>query len=299
MNWYRDNKGIWKEIIEAVSSEIKISTTMIEKDIIQSLFLFELSKSSIPFVFKGGTSLSKVYRLINRFSEDIDLSSKRELTQSERKKSKEDIINIAESIGLVLTNINNIYSNHDYNKYVFEYDSLFNDLPLEIIVETSYFITSYPTNSMVIHNYVSDYCKCNNIKIPIQFDASDFKMEVQSLERTFIDKVFAICDYKIQDMQDRDSRHLYDIAKMYDLIKFDDNLKILFNDVRKDRLKLKNNLSSNSKYNINNLLREIYEEQFYKNDYNNITTKLLYEDYSYDKAIEKGLKKLINKYIFK
>ncbi|MGN0331219.1 MAG: nucleotidyl transferase AbiEii/AbiGii toxin family protein [Kineothrix sp.] len=39
---------------------------MIEKDTIQSMFLFELAKSELPFVFKGGTSLSKAYNLIDR-----------------------------------------------------------------------------------------------------------------------------------------------------------------------------------------------------------------------------------------
>lgn len=39
-------------------------------------------------------------------------------------------------------------------------------------------------------------------------------MNVQSIERTFMDKVFAVCDYKIQNMQDRDSRHLYDICNL-------------------------------------------------------------------------------------
>lgn len=52
----------------------KKTEILIEKDTIQSMFLNELSKVNLPFVFKGGTSLSKAYNLINRFSEDIDLS---------------------------------------------------------------------------------------------------------------------------------------------------------------------------------------------------------------------------------
>jgi predicted nucleotidyltransferase component of viral defense system len=38
--------------------------------------LFSLEKVRPYLTFKGGTSLSKVYRLIDRFSEDIDLSSR-------------------------------------------------------------------------------------------------------------------------------------------------------------------------------------------------------------------------------
>lgn len=44
------------------------------------------------------------------------------------------------------------------------------------------------------------------------FKASLFT--TQSLKCTFIDKIFAICDYKIENMIGQDSRHLYDIAKI-------------------------------------------------------------------------------------
>lgn len=40
--------------------------------------LFSLEKTKPYLTFKGGTSLSKVYGLIDRFSEDIDLSIERE-----------------------------------------------------------------------------------------------------------------------------------------------------------------------------------------------------------------------------
>ena len=74
MNWYKEYYNEWKEIIETVAREMSRTEQMVEKDTIQSMFLYELAKSELPFVFKGGTSLSKVYNLIDRFSEDIDLT---------------------------------------------------------------------------------------------------------------------------------------------------------------------------------------------------------------------------------
>ena len=74
------------------------------------MFLNELSKVNLPFVFKGGTSLSKAYNLINRFSEDIDLSMQKKPTQTEKKMSKDEIIRIADSIGMILVNPDNIKS---------------------------------------------------------------------------------------------------------------------------------------------------------------------------------------------
>ena len=104
MNWYKDNKDVWKEIIETVAAEEHRTVQMVEKDTIQSILLLELSKSELPFVFKGGTSLSKAYGLIDRFSEDIDLSMSRKPTESERKKAKDSIIRIAGGLGLTLDN---------------------------------------------------------------------------------------------------------------------------------------------------------------------------------------------------
>ena len=125
MSWYSEYGREWKEIIETVARECKRAELMVEKDALQSMFLLGLSKTDLPFVFKGGTSLSKAYGLINRFSEDIDLSMNRKLMQSARKASKECIVEIAKSQGMELTNPYQIKSRYDYNRYVFHYDSLF------------------------------------------------------------------------------------------------------------------------------------------------------------------------------
>ena len=289
MNWYKEYQTEWKEIIETVAREIGRSEQMIEKDTIQSMFLFELAKSELPFVFKGGTSLSKAYNLVDRFSEDIDLSMNRRPTQSERVKSKELIIEIAENLGLVLSNPEEIKSRYDYNKYVFKYDSLFSVNPLEIIIETSYYQSVYPVDKHVVGSFVGRFCLDRNIILPVPFEAAEVMMNVQSVERTFVDKVFAVCDYKIQNMQDRDSRHLYDICKLLIEVELNGELDKLIDMVRDDRMQSKNNPSAQLDYYIPDMLKEIIRSRFYESDYKNVTQKLLYEDISYDYAIENGI----------
>ena len=289
MNWYKKYQTEWKEIIETVAREIGRSEQMIEKDTIQSMFLFELAKSDLPFVFKGGTSLSKAYNLIDRFSEDIDLSMNRRPTQSERVKSKELIIEIAENLGLMLSNPEEIKSRYDYNKYVFKYDSLFSVNPLEIIIETSYYQSVYPVDKHIVGSYVGRFCLDRNIILPVPFEAAEVMMNVQSIERTFVDKVFAVCDYKIQNMQDRDSRHLYDICKLLQEIELNEELDKLIDIVRDDRMQSKNNPSAQLEYIIPDMLKEMIRSRFYEPDYKNVTQKLLYENISYDYAIENGI----------
>ena len=289
MNWYREYQAEWKEIIETVARELGRSEQMVEKDTIQSMFLYELAKSELPFVFKGGTSLSKAYNLIDRFSEDIDLSMNRRPTQSERVKSKELIIDIAENLGLVLSNPEDIKSRYDYNKYVFKYESLFSVIPLEIIIETSYYQSVYPVDKHVVGSFVGRFCLDRNIILPVPFEAAEVMMNVQSVERTFVDKVFAVCDYKIQNMQDRDSRHLYDICKLLREVELNEELDKLIDMVRDDRMQSKNNPSAQLEYFIPDMLKEIIRSRFYESDYKNVTQKLLYEDISYDYAIENGI----------
>ena len=290
MNWYKEDRDAWKQIIETVAAEEHRSVQMVEKDTIQSFFLLNLSRYDLPFVFKGGTSLSKAYNLIDRFSEDIDLSADRKLSEAERRKVKEVILEIADGLGFRLTNPDNVMSRHSYNKYVFEYDSLFSDTPLETIVETSFYQSVYPVEEHEVYSFVGRFCQERNIVLPVPFEASTANMKVQSLERTFIDKVFAICDYRLQDMEDRDSRHLYDIAKILPEIRIDDDLKALVDKVRADRMASKNNPSAQPEHNIPEMLKEIISSRFiYEPDYNNLTRKLLYEDVSYNEAVNNGV----------
>ncbi len=289
MNWYKNHSKEWKEIIETVAREIGRTELMVEKDTVQSMFLSELSKAELPFVFKGGTSLSKAYNMIDRFSEDIDLSMNRKPTESERKASKELIIQIAESMGMTLGNPDKIRSRYDYNKYVFKYMSLFVSMPVEIIIETSYYQTAYPVEKHEVGSFVGRFCEERGIDLPIPFKAAKVYMNVQSIRRTFVDKVFAICDYRIQNMQDRDSRHLYDICKLAAQLKMDEEMDALVDKVREDRMLSPNNPSAQLEYIIPEMLKEIIESKFYESDYKNVTQKLLYEDIDYDYAVQNGI----------
>lgn len=60
--------------IDAAASQLGINAVIIEKDYWVSQVLRILADQfPVDFVFKGGTSLSKCYRMIQRFSEDIDV----------------------------------------------------------------------------------------------------------------------------------------------------------------------------------------------------------------------------------
>ena len=298
MSWYKEYKNEWKEIIETVASEKHRTPQMVEKDTIQSMLLLALSESNIPFVFKGGTSLSKAFKIIDRFSEDLDISLSKKPTASEKNTIKKTILESAEVIDLVLANPDSIKSRYNFNKYIFEYESLFSEKPLELLIETSFYNMAYPAETKIIHSYVGDFCKEKNITLPITFVASSFNMQVQSLERTFIDKVFAICDYNIQERRDRESRHLYDIAKIVNEIELTPQLKDLVLAVRFDRMQSRNCPSSQPQCDITEILTEIINTHYFESDYNNITKRLLFEEMTYSEAIDSGISQILHTNIF-
>ena len=99
----RDN---FRDIIEQVSNEIGRTPFVIEKDYYVTLILKQLSERLDNCVFKGGTSLSKGFRAIDRFSEDIDITFDEHIGESRRKKLKNVILRgISEDLGMPIANL--------------------------------------------------------------------------------------------------------------------------------------------------------------------------------------------------
>lgn len=71
------NDSEFKELLSIVSSQKGVDITLVEKDYWIMHALYSLQLQGIEFELKGGTSLSKGYGLIHRFSEDIDIHIRR------------------------------------------------------------------------------------------------------------------------------------------------------------------------------------------------------------------------------
>jgi Nucleotidyl transferase AbiEii toxin, Type IV TA system len=70
---YLHNHLDFRDLLGIVSAEKSIAPNLIEKDYWIMHCLFGLQTLGMNFQMKGGTSLSKGFNLINRFSEDIDI----------------------------------------------------------------------------------------------------------------------------------------------------------------------------------------------------------------------------------
>jgi predicted nucleotidyltransferase component of viral defense system len=73
MTDYLHNHPNFNDLILILSNELSISPVLIVKDYWIMHCLYGLQSQGLNFQMKGGTSLSKGYNLIQRFSEDIDI----------------------------------------------------------------------------------------------------------------------------------------------------------------------------------------------------------------------------------
>lgn len=73
MSDYLHNHKDFEALLRIVGAELNIEPALIEKDYWIMHSLYGLKKQGYTFELKGGTSLSKGYNIIHRFSEDIDI----------------------------------------------------------------------------------------------------------------------------------------------------------------------------------------------------------------------------------
>ncbi len=267
---------------------------MIEKDYYVFIILRELTKRIPELVFKGGTSLSKCHKIIDRFSEDVDLSTDVPVTQGRRKQIKKILQEVINNLGLKIANIGETHSRKDYNKYTIVYESVFKDnndlLTSTIVLELTYISTAVPALVLLIDSMVSNVLIDENKTCADEYSLTHSLIKVQSLERTLIDKVFALCDYYIRKEYVRNSRHIYDIYKIFSQVIMDKEFKNLVKEVRKIRQTSKVAVSAVDGVNINNILQKIVETGYFERDYEIITSHLIFDKVTYDEAIKTLIK---------
>lgn len=160
------NKEIFTQAIVTTAEYFKINDVLVEKDYWVTYVLKNLSVSKLKnkAVFKGGTSLSKAHKLINRFSEDIDLAVI--LTGEETGGAIKNLIKEIESEitkGLTESVVEGTTSKGSkFRKTVFEYPRIidgnnFGQATDKLLVEINSFATPHPYQEMTIQSMIADF----------------------------------------------------------------------------------------------------------------------------------------------
>ena len=192
---------------------------ILEKDYYITLLLKELSDrgdSSYAY-FKGGTALYKALKSIRRFSEDVDLTVQVAdcATPSQRQRRLEKAVLKFKCLEKqeVLENKRSTIT------CLYKYNSVFKDLtdPMErfgnVKVEGTSFTISKPSKMLQIAPHLYELADEERKRIlEEEHDVRPFLVPTITLERIFIDKVFALEYYfarsKFQDV----SKHAYDLT---------------------------------------------------------------------------------------
>ena len=303
MNLHHDKEAL-EELIIGAANDLAIPTNVIEKDYYVTITLKALFEKVTDLVFKGGTSLTKCYQLLDRFSEDIDLSYTAESGvpgESRKKQLKKAIVSTMEEFDFPINNLENTRSRRNYNCYRANYPSMYEQsdiLKPELVIETYVAMLPFPTTKRMVDNYIYRFLKkINRLDLAENYNLMPFEITTQTIERTLVDKVFALCDYYLDGKTERHSRHLYDIHKIIESVGISEKLSSLIPEVRAVRAELSVCPSAKPRVCVTEILHEIMKKQVYKGDYEDITMGLLFVPESYDTVIQ-GLKKIADSELF-
>ena len=228
-------------VIQNTSDKLSMSKAIVEKDLWVCMilkYLFKDFKYKDAIVFKGGTSLSKVYKLIERFSEDIDLALDWKLLGYKSKEPYEDRSNTKqlkfndklnedtkiflrdEFLPVLENDFKDVLRGKDYKFYIDEFDgqTICFDYPknhkdssiLQVIrLEIGSLAEPIPASRRKIKTYIEEV-------YPEVFDENIQVLAVDSL-RTFYEKITILhreANRVNGNYTTRYSRHFYDVYKM-------------------------------------------------------------------------------------
>jgi len=224
MNLHLDKKQ-FAAAISATSHSLHISPLFVEKDYWITLVLKRLSESvqSDSVVFKGGTSLSKGYKLINRFSEDVDIAVINDnLISGNVLKTKIRNIEKIMTVDLSELYLEGITSKGSkYRKTVFKYPVTINErlnlnISQRIIVETNAFTNPFPFHPLHISSFIAEFMINENLQQFIsQYELEPFKINVLDKKRTLLEKFVSLIRFSFTDKPEisvaEKIRHFYDL----------------------------------------------------------------------------------------
>ncbi len=232
-----------RKIYQDVSNEIGVPPQAVEKDVWVTLMLKMVFSSELAkhFIFKGGTSLSKAFDLIKRFSEDIDLGIDRRYLGFEGDLSKGQIRKLRrtchtfvseELIELLKKQLNeyrvdeSLYelaventqiSDQDPETILVKYKSLYEEdeipyLQPKVKIEVSSRSLIEPYQEVELQSWIAEQYP------DASFTGGAFQVSTTDPQKTFLEKLILLHEEfqkpteKVRHF--RMSRHFYDIGQI-------------------------------------------------------------------------------------
>jgi hypothetical protein len=279
---YLHNHPNFSELIQVVAQEYSIAPSLVEKDYWIMHCLYGLQQLEMSFYMKGGTSLSKGYKIIDRFSEDIDIlidppthmkvaTGRNQNSLKQRESRSGYYAYLAENIkieGITHVKRDTAFDNEKYRsggiRLFYESKcSQLKDMKEGILLEVG-FDDIAPNKPLDISSWAYDFAI---EKVDI-IDNRAKKVLCYHPGYTFVEKLQAIST-KFRKQQDKRNfsenfmRHYYDV---YCLLKNPDILKFIgtpeYHAHKEKRFSREDSMESEAFLLENELLRTQYEKQY-------------------------------------
>ncbi|MEP2772922.1 MAG: nucleotidyl transferase AbiEii/AbiGii toxin family protein [Fulvivirga sp.] len=225
-----EDKKLFRQAIEITAQHKKIPTIYVEKDywVTYALKIIFGSDCAAFSVFKGGTALSKCYKIIERFSEDIDLVVLREDGESGNSLTRK-IKSITSTVDKVLQEVNKeglTSKSGRLRKTAHEYPKIFKgnygQVRDFIVVEASMLGNFEPYDEMTISSFVYDMMIAQNQQETAEKnELLPFTINVLDIKRTICEKIMSLVRFSyeespIESLRNK-IRHTYDIHSLLKL----------------------------------------------------------------------------------
>jgi len=207
------------------AAHFEVSEQFVEKDYYVTEILRVIAdRLGERAMFKGGTSLSKGWGLITRFSEDIDLFVNRD--RFEPRPGKNGMDRILKELARAVSEHPALTWLRDEGRTIgglgredhFAYETRFGALPgvrAAVRLEPGVQSGTFPTEVVPITSLVAQYLMEQGMA-DIAEDLTGFDMTLLHYRRTFVEKMFALHDKVVRLLDedhplDRDARHYPDL----------------------------------------------------------------------------------------
>lgn len=238
---------LFRDAITITAQQMNLPEIYVEKDYWVTLALFSLFHSDLAdeIVFKGGTALAKCFKIIERFSEDIDLVVLRKETETGNQ-LKNKLKKITKIVDKVMPEYESEISNkmgmirkttHLYPK---SFAGDFGQVRDSIIVEASWLGHFEPYHTMPINSFVYEMMMRNNqLDLAEEYGLLPFEVLVLDARRTLCEKIMSLVRFShtskpMEDLRNK-VRHTYDIHKLLTV----DEISTFFNSAEFEVMLLK------------------------------------------------------------
>lgn len=254
------NNKLFRQAIQFTADQMQIPTIYVEKDYWVTYALYTIFRDEIgkETIFKGGTSLSKCYNLIERFSEDIDLVVLKKETDTSNQLTKKikaignvvsEVLPEIEITGLTHKKGMNRKTAHSYNK---EFQGNYGQVRDTIVIEATWLGYYEPYTTKSISSLIGEMMQKNNQEeMAKEYDLLSFDVFVLEPTRTICEKIMSLVRFSYSENPMRDLgnkiRHMYDLNRLLlnqELLAFfnsDTFDKMLLKVAQEDVLSFKNN----------------------------------------------------------